>query len=44
MANKTIKLDFDPILKYFAHLTNDLIIAYAVLAVGVVALIIGLIL
>jgi hypothetical protein len=53
MASKKISIDFEKIWRsivgyfnyavdYFRNLTMDLIIAYAVLAVGVVALIIAL--
>ena len=46
MANKKITIDFEKIfhqvMTYFKNLTTDLIIAYAVLAVGIVALIISL--
>jgi flagellar biosynthesis/type III secretory pathway M-ring protein FliF/YscJ len=48
MANKTISIDFEKIFKnignYFKNLTTDMIIAYAVLGVGIVALIIALVL
>ncbi len=41
MANKTIKLDFDPIINYFKHLSNDLIIAYSVIVVGLMLVIVS---
>jgi len=48
MTNKTISIDFEKIFKnilhYFKNLTTDLIIAWAILAVGIVALIISLVL
>jgi len=48
MASKKISIDFEKIfgniMHYFKSLTTDLIIAYAVLVVGVVALIIALVL
>ena len=48
MASKTVNIDFEKIFKgvinYFKNLTTDMIIAYAVLGVGLVALIIALIL
>jgi hypothetical protein len=46
MANKKVTIDFEKIfhdvMNYFAHLTTDMIIAYSVLGVGIVALIIAL--
>jgi len=42
MANKNIKLDFDPMVKYFKNLTTDLIVAWVVLGIGIVLLIIAL--
>lgn len=48
MANKKVSIDFEKIfhdiMSYFQNLTTDLIIAYAVLGVGLVALIIALVL
>jgi hypothetical protein len=48
MANKKVSIDFEKIfhnvMTYFRNLTTDLIIAYAVLAVGIVALIISFVL
>ena len=42
MAGKNIKLDFDPVLKYFKNLTTDLIVAWSVLGVGIILLIVAL--
>jgi hypothetical protein len=48
MANKKITIDFEKmfhnIINYFGHLTTDMIIAYSVLVVGIVALIISFVL
>jgi len=48
MASKKVSIDFEKmfnsLIRYFKNLTTDLIIAYAVLAVGIVALIIALVL
>jgi hypothetical protein len=48
MTNKKVTIDFEKIfhdiINYFRNLTTDMIIAWAVLAVGIVALIIALIL
>jgi len=44
MASKNIKLDFDPLVNYFRNLTTDMIFAWAILAVGIVALVIAVIL
>ena len=45
MADKKITIDFEKTFRnigyYFKNLTTDLMIAYAVLAVGIVALIIS---
>jgi hypothetical protein len=45
MKSKNVTIDFEKIfndvMKYFQNLTTDLIIAYAVLVVGLVALIIS---
>jgi len=48
MASKNITIDFEKMfhntLMYFEHLTTDMIIAYSVLVVGIVALIISFVL
>jgi flagellar biosynthesis/type III secretory pathway M-ring protein FliF/YscJ len=45
---KTVSIDFEKIFKnignYFKNLTTDMMVAYAVLGVGIVAIIIALIL
>ena len=42
MAGKTIKLDFDPVVKYFKNLTTDLMVAWIVLVIGIILLIVAL--
>jgi hypothetical protein len=46
MSGKKISIDFEKIfhdvMRYFSNLTTDMIIAYSVLAVGIVAVIIAL--
>lgn len=44
MADKKITLDFDGFSNYFKNLSMDLWIAYAIVAVGVVAIILGFVL
>jgi len=44
MVDKKISISTDGIVKYFGNLSMDLWIAYAVLAVGIVAIILGLVL
>lgn len=43
MADKKIKLDFDPIINYFKNLSQDMIIAYSGIALGIILIIIGLV-
>jgi len=48
MTNKKVTIDFEKIfhnvMVYFRNLTTDMIVAYAVLVVGIVALIISFVL
>jgi hypothetical protein len=44
MSDKKLTINTDDIILYFKNLTTDMIIAYAILAVGIAALIIGLVL
>jgi hypothetical protein len=41
MADGKVKIDFDPIVKYFSTLTQDLMIAWLALVLGVIILIVG---
>jgi hypothetical protein len=42
MANKTIKLDFDPIVNYFKNLDTYMIIAYCAIVVGIILVVVSL--
>ena len=48
MASKKVSIDFEKMfhnfMNYFRNLTTDMIVAYAVLVVGIVALIISFVL
>ena len=39
---KNIRIDFDPIVNYFKHLSEDMIIAYSAILLGIILLIVSL--
>ena len=44
MSDKKITINIDPIMNYFKGLKDDMLIAYSILAVGIVVLIVSFVL